>query len=187
MIGNEASKESHAEGTNLVNLNHEALRVDTVESFASLWDLTEVATTQLAYLKTISLKVDMTSDVAGVASVTEAAFKVSGAFRPVDTKLVYISTNEGYVLKLDARVVGAEEATLTLGGAVYPVDAGETTGARRRRLAAGGADGDVQLLSREEFVDTLPESDIVDDISKCIFVIHGRTFVIISSLILSIF
>ena len=43
--GNEATKENHTEGENMVNLEGDAVKVDTVESFSTLWDLVRASNT----------------------------------------------------------------------------------------------------------------------------------------------
>ena len=163
--GNEASKENHTEGDNMVNLDGKPVKVDTIESFATLWDLTEVSTGSLAYLKSLTLNVDMsTSDDADIAGWAEMTIKVASAYRPADSdSVVRVTSSEGYVVKLNANT---ESATITMGADTFELDVGEIdVDVRRRRLEAMSSsksshvtatavapNGGVELMSHEAFV-----------------------------------
>lgn len=155
--GNEATKENHTTGGTLSTLTGEAVMVDTVESFASLWDLTELSTETLAYLKSLTLAVDMSPD-STVGGWAEMTVKVAGAYRAQgSTTAVFITTGEGYIVQLDS---ANEAASITMGSVSYELDAGSVDAdVRRRRLVARergelSADGGVRLLSREEYTTT---------------------------------
>ena len=130
---NEASKESHVDGEDMTTLTGKAVRTDSVESFASIFDLGDVPSEDLAYLKTFTAYVDKTAGVEG--SWVEANLQVVGTAKPVEAGVVYLTTGAGDVVKIDAT---AGEATLTTAaGAVHAVADAAPAVAERRRLDAG--------------------------------------------------
>ena len=81
MAANEASKESHVVGHVMTAPDGEPVAVETVESFATIWDMPSLSTNVLAELKGITLMVDMTEDPE-VNAVVEMSVKVSDVWKP---------------------------------------------------------------------------------------------------------
>jgi hypothetical protein len=143
MVGGEAIKETKApdcsnpsendsrcDPTNLVS-------VGQVESFTdSLFDLPTAPLNQLAYLKDVSFYVDMTSDAA-VGGAVEATYKVAGAYKRSNDKVILETTN-GHKLTIDA---AAQTASITMNGVSFPVhqeDPTATSGGRRLETLVDG-------------------------------------------------
>ena len=94
--------------------------VGTVESFVgSVFDLPTVPTNQLAYLKQLTMYVDMSATTSTLlpAALVEFSFKIAGAFKASDTE-AYLITDNGYTVKLDAT---ARTGTVTIGSETFPV------------------------------------------------------------------
>ena len=81
LAANEASKESHVLGHTLTAPDGEAVRVQRVESFATLYDLPRLDTNVLAELKDLRMTVDMSED-AKANAVVEMSIKVSSVWKP---------------------------------------------------------------------------------------------------------
>ena len=81
LAANEASKESHVIGHTMTAPDGKPVAVETVESFATIWDMPSLDTNVLAELKGITLMVDMKED-AKVDAVVEMSIKVSGVWKP---------------------------------------------------------------------------------------------------------
>jgi len=126
----EASKENHVSGGEMVDLEGNAVRTDTVESVADMWDLPTVDIVDLAYMKHV------TFDIYDSTAWTAAAFKVAGAYSlGSDTSThVYVITGDGGRLYINS---DEPKATFTTSsGAVYNVSF-DATSAMRRRLSEG--------------------------------------------------
>jgi len=97
-----------------------------VESFvSSIFDLPAVPTEQLAYLRDVTMYVDMSA--AAVGGAVEATFKLAGAYKRSDTQ-AYLVTANGYTIELDgANKVGSIE----MDGAKYPVSEEPPTAGRK--------------------------------------------------------
>lgn len=107
MIGGEAIKESKVPDCsnpteddarcNPANL----VKVGQVESFTdSLFDLPTAPLHQLSYLRDVSFYVDMTSDAA-VGGAVEATYKVAGAYKRTNDKVI-LETINGHKIVIDA-------------------------------------------------------------------------------------
>ena len=106
--------------------------VGSVESFVdSIFDLPAAPTNQLAYLKSLTMYVDMstTSNALLPAALVESSFKIAGAFKPSDTE-AYLVTDNGYTIMLDA---SARTGTVTIEGETFAVT-DQLTEASRRSL-----------------------------------------------------
>lgn len=105
-----AGYSSKCESGNLV-------RTGSVESFVgSIFDMPAVPTNQLAYMRDITMYIDMTSD-ANVGGVVEATFKLAGAYKSSDTK-AWLRTVDGHTIELDAT---AKTGTIKMDGVSFPV------------------------------------------------------------------
>jgi len=108
------------------------VRVGAVESFVdSVFDLPTAPTNQLAYLRDVTMYVDMTADAA-VGGPVEATFKVAGAYKRSDTK-AWLRTTDGGTIELDA---AAQAGTFTMasGGPAFPLSSTPPQVADGRRL-----------------------------------------------------
>jgi hypothetical protein len=128
ILGNEASKENHVDGDAMVNLEGDAVRVDTVESHASMWDLPLIDMADLAYMRHMEFYVVKNGEMA------PAAYKVSGAYKdPTDgAKHVYIVTPCSRELYINADVMQAN-LTILASGDSFLVSFGDDDDVRRRR------------------------------------------------------
>jgi hypothetical protein len=173
-VANEATKESHVseDSAELVSLSGETIRVDRVEAFSTLLDLTKLSNEVLLDLESVTFLFDDSSNllssndqIAPAPEWIEATFKVDAALRPVGrAHQLRVLTPQGYILTLDSNT---SKATFQMEGLVHSVrlpdpddleilteEGGlENQDDRRRRLAAAR---DVHsesliLLSREQF------------------------------------
>jgi len=93
------------------------VRVGGVESFvSSVFDLAKAPTEQLAYLRDVTLYVDMSAS-ATVGGVVAATHKIGGAYKRSPTS-AFLVTTSGYTIALDA---DAQSGTITMDGTTYPV------------------------------------------------------------------
>ena len=104
IAGNEASKETHADGSVLVSLNGEPIQIAPVESVSELWDLTILSRAALEKLNRVSFVYNMPSEPPNDPATTtrvEGSFVIKGFYRPIDaedvttTQLVLL-TEQGY-------------------------------------------------------------------------------------------
>jgi Ca2+-binding EF-hand superfamily protein len=98
-----------------------------VESFIpSVFGLAAVPTNQMAYIKDVSMFIDMSSSPA-IGRTVEASFKLAGAYKFSDTQ-AYLVTSNGYTISLDAtNSIGA----ITMDGSTFPLtETAPTTGRR---------------------------------------------------------
>jgi low affinity Fe/Cu permease len=104
VAGNEASKETHADGPVLVSLQGEPIQVAPVESFSSLWDMILLSTTTLAKLTRVTFVYNMPSpNDPQVMRRVEGSFVVDGFYRPIDAETdeplaaqLVLMTKQGY-------------------------------------------------------------------------------------------
>jgi len=140
VVGGEAIKESKVPNCDDPSVTDNRCSVGnivhtgSIESFyPTIFALATGATNQLAYLKDLTMYVDMTSDPA-IGGAVEATFKVAGAYKRTETT-VYIVTTNGYKIALHA---DTNTGTITMDGATFPVlDTPPSTGGRR--LETSGA------------------------------------------------
>ena len=93
------------------------VRVGGVESFVpSIFDLPAVPTEQLAYLRDVTMYIDMT-DAPDIGGPVEATFKLAGAYKRSSTAAYLVTTN-GLTIALDAV---ARSGNITMDGAVYAI------------------------------------------------------------------
>ena len=105
VAGNEASKETHADGPVLVSLQGEPIQVAPVESFSSLWDMLVLSTPTLAKLTRVTFIYNMPSpNDPQVMRRVEGSFVVDGFYRPIDAETdvplasqLVLMTKQGYV------------------------------------------------------------------------------------------
>jgi len=143
IVSGEAIKESHvpdcsdpaATGADpRCSAGSDALvRVGGVESFASIFDLPLAPTEQLAYLRDVTLYIDMTA-AASVGGAVEATFKLAGAYKRSADHCTLLTTN-GYAIALNA---SSRTGTVAMDGASYPVAEGEPVESGGRRLETEG-------------------------------------------------
>lgn len=135
MVGGEAIKESHVpdcdDPANAERCSPEGLvRVGTVESFApGVYNLANAPPEQLAYLRDVTMYVDM-SAASAVGAVVGATFKIAGAYKSTLTQ-AFLVTTSGSTIYLDA---DAQSGTITMDGATYPVLETAPPAAGGRRL-----------------------------------------------------
>ena len=135
LVAGEAVKESHvpdcsdpsnADAARCASGN--IVRVGEVESFYdSIFDLCTVPTEQLAYMRDVTLYIDMTA-AANVGGAVEATFKLAGAFKRSTAACTLVTTN-GYAISLDTT---AQSGTIAMEGATFPVSASEPASGGRR-------------------------------------------------------
>lgn len=95
--------ETGSDGVMTVKGRSEVVRVDTVESFSSVWDLPAVSTDKLAYLKYLTVNINMTH-MPAVGGMAEATFKIAGAYKAWGSKdKVFLTTAEGHTVTIDSR------------------------------------------------------------------------------------
>jgi hypothetical protein len=107
IAGNEATKETHADGPILVSLQGEPIQVAPVESFASLWDFVVLPTTTLEKLSRVTFVYNMPSPKdPEVTHRVEGSFVVDGFYRPIDAETdaplasqLVLLTKQGYALQ----------------------------------------------------------------------------------------
>ena len=123
IVGGDSIKESRvpdcSDGTDDPRCQPSGLvRVGSVESFVqSIFDLPAMPTEQLAYLRDVTMYVDMSSNAA-IGGAVEATFKLAGAYKRSTTEASLVTTN-GYTIHLDA---SAKSGTITMdAGSTYPV------------------------------------------------------------------
>ena len=134
VVAGEAVKESHVpdcsdpSNADAARCASGALvRVGEVESFVdSIFDLPGVPTEQLAYLRDVTLYVDMTA-AAGVGGAVEATFKLAGAYKRSTTQCTLLTTN-GFAISLDQT---AQTGSIVMDGSTYPVSASAPATGRR--------------------------------------------------------
>jgi hypothetical protein len=105
VAGNEASKETHADGPVLVSLQGEPIQVAPVESFSSLWDMLVLSTPTLAKLTRVTFVYNMPApNDPQVMRRVEGSFVVDGFYRPIDAETdvplasqLVLMTKQGYV------------------------------------------------------------------------------------------
>lgn len=117
---NEASKESHVVGHVMTAPDGEPVAVDTVKSFAGIYDMPALPTNVLRELKDITLSVDMTEDP-DTNAVVEMSVKVSSVWKPKGEKKtkLFVSTPEAHVVEIDAAM---KKASLKMAnGKVFPL------------------------------------------------------------------
>lgn len=134
MVTAEMSKETStgSDGTMTVKGSSDAVRVDTVESFTTVWDIPAMGTDKLAYMKSITVFVNMT-DMPAVGGIAEATFKVSGAYKELgsDDK-AYLTTPEGYTITING---AAREGTIQMGTkGIFDISTDEIADDATRRL-----------------------------------------------------
>jgi len=118
VVGNEASKENHTKGANMVTLDGKSVHTAEVESFATLWDMPKLDTKTLAYLNDLELRVDMTADP-DVAGEADASFKIAAVWKPSgSTTKLFFSTMEGFTVTIDAT---ASKGSIKMGSNVFPL------------------------------------------------------------------
>jgi len=105
----------------------------SVESFTpSIFALPTASTNQLAYLKDLTMYVDMSSDPA-VGGAVEATFKVAGAYKRADTT-AYVVTTNGYKIALHS---DSQTGTISMDDTTFPVlDTPPSSGGRRLETSA---------------------------------------------------
>lgn len=109
----ESSKETNtgSDGTMTVKGSSETVRVDVVESSATIWDIPAVDTDDLANMKSITVHIDM-RNMPTVGGIAEATFKVAGAYKVVGTDKAFVTTNDGYTITIDGF---ASKGTIDMG------------------------------------------------------------------------
>jgi len=109
----ESSKETNtgSDGTMTVKGSSETVRVDVVESSATIWDIPAVDTDDLANMKSITVHIDM-RHMPTVGGIAEATFKVAGAYKVVGTDKAFVTTNDGYTITIDGF---ASKGTIDMG------------------------------------------------------------------------
>jgi hypothetical protein len=125
--------------------------VGSVESFVgSIFDLPTVPTNQLAYLKSITMYVDMSATTNALlpAALVEFSFKIAGAFKASDSE-AYLVTDNGYTIKLDAT---ARTGSVTIGGEAFPVSDHPPEASRRSLKTSPDAEV-VPTLSGRQLVE----------------------------------
>ena len=127
----EASKENHVQGDNLVALGGDAVRTDSVEARASMWELPLCDMVDLAYMKHVEF---FFANGASDGADTPAVFKVAGAYKSAANAAahVHLALADGGRLYIDADALVAN-FTDAASGAVYSVSFGDADEARRRR------------------------------------------------------
>jgi len=105
----------------------------SVESFTpSIFALPTASTNQLAYLKDLTMYVDMTSDPA-IGGAVEATFKVAGAYKRTDTT-AYVVTTNGFKIALHS---DSQTGTISMDDTTFPVlDSPPSSGGRRLETLA---------------------------------------------------
>jgi len=136
VVGGNAIKEDHTVDCSDSNDPRcdGAMAVHTmpVESFApSIFDLVETPIEQLAYLRDLTMYIDLTSKT-GVARPVQATFKIAGAYKASSTSAYLVTTN-GYTITLDKT---AGIGTIAMDGGVYPVSEEMPSGGRRLEVVA---------------------------------------------------
>ena len=137
MIGGEAIKESkvpNCDGPDAPASCGEGklVRTGSVESYyPNIFELATAKTEQLAKFKDVTFYVDMSADTS-IGGAVEATFKVAGAYKR-DDKTVYLVTNNGYKVVLDA---DTDTGTITMDGTTFPVLDAPPAGGRRLETAA---------------------------------------------------
>jgi len=130
----EMSKETStgSDGTMTVKGSSEPVRVDTVESFTTVWDIPAVSTDELANMKSITVYVDMTR-IPAVGGIAEATFKVAGAYKALDsTDEAFLTTAEGYTITIDG---AARKGTIEMGTkGIFAISTDEIADDVTRRL-----------------------------------------------------
>ena len=101
-------------------------KVGTVESFSSIFELPKMPTEQLAYLRDITMYIDMAKD-ADIAGPAEATFKVAGAYKRTSTK-AYLRTVSGATIMLDS---ASETGSIKMDGNTYPISTTAPSNGRR--------------------------------------------------------
>jgi len=110
----EMSKETSTGGDGVMTVkgSSEAVRVDTVESITTMWDLPATDMADLAYMKSLTVFVNMTH-MPAVGGIAEATFKLASAYKAVGSNdKVLLTTNEGYTITIDGP---AHHATIEMG------------------------------------------------------------------------
>ncbi|CAE8632781.1 unnamed protein product [Polarella glacialis] len=152
-LSNEAAKESHTSGGTMVDLEGEAVKVDTVESMSVLFDLPLIDTNTLAYMSDITFFIDMRSD-AKINSELEATMKVGGAMRaPDDSNQVYLITTSGFRITIDG---ASTTGTIEMGNTTFPIS--DKSFVLDRRLQDDSTQADSWMKCDESRANCFPEA-----------------------------
>jgi len=116
LAAGEALKESHVKGAEMKSLTGQPVRVDTVESTATLWDIPAVETDKLAKMKFVTFYADLSS-MAGVNSWTEATFQIGGVYKASDD-VAHLMANSGERVTIRR---AAKTGDVVIDGATYPI------------------------------------------------------------------
>jgi hypothetical protein len=135
VVGGEAIKESKVPDCSNPSEEDEErcdpanlVSVGQVESFTdSLFLLPTAPINQLSYLREVSFYVDMTDD-ADVGGLVEATYKIAGAYKRSNDKLVLETTNNHKIV-IDA---AAQSASIKMNGISYPVHETEPESSGRK-------------------------------------------------------
>jgi hypothetical protein len=108
------SMETHTTSDGIMHVrgSSEPVRVATVESMGSVWEIPTLSTSNLARLESIIVHVDMTG-MPEIAGLAEVSVKVASAYKAQgSTDKAFLTTPEGYVIEIN----GAEHSgTITMG------------------------------------------------------------------------
>jgi hypothetical protein len=150
-MANEYAKDFRVRDSQITALDGNVVQVASVESFGDLFDLPTQPMETLAHLKEISCFVDMTS-VPEVNGWTQASFKVTSAYKKLDTQVAFFETADMRTIKIDG---ATKVATVTKDGKSMPIaesapiehrraleDPPKHPTLQRRRLRRGGGAGD---------------------------------------------
>jgi hypothetical protein len=132
---NEATKESHVKGNDLVGLNGLPVKTKAVETYAKLFDLPKFDISTLAQIKQLTLK--MHDGLQATLAITKVTKETGSAM----TKL-YTATQDTVTIDADSRIVMAN-----IDGKCHTVDVAANDVAVARRLFAEEA----KLYSAEDF------------------------------------
>merc|ERR1719408_838707 len=116
----------------------EPVRVALVESHGWLMSIPSLSAEELAEIKAINVKVDMTT-MPSMGAVMEATFQVSGAYKVIGaTDKAFLITPSGYTVTINS---ADRTGTIAMGSmGTFPLVVSE-----KRRLFATGMNGDEDL------------------------------------------